>query len=120
MYNNNINLTRIKPGLVLALVTARAGYATRYARHKIMTKEQFIDTVIDVAKKHGYPVRINRYNQWQIYFGHKQLHEGHLAKLYPDILKEDVNIRKLIERVAPGRPCTHRPMEEIIAYIKRE
>jgi len=84
-----------------------------------MTREQFIDTVIDVAKMHGYPVRINRYNQWQIDFGHKQLHEGHLAKLYPDILKEDVNIRKLIKRVAPGRPCTHRPMEEIIGYIKR-
>ena len=83
-----------------------------------MTKEQFIDTVIDVAKKHGYPVRINRYNQWQIDFGHKQLHEGHLAKLYPDILKEDVNIRKLIERVAPGRPCTHRPMEEIMRDIQ--
>jgi hypothetical protein len=84
-----------------------------------MTREEFIQTVIDVAKKHGYPVRINRYNQLQIDFGHKQLHEGHLGKLYPDILGEDVNIPKLIECVAPGRPCTYKPMKEIIADIKR-
>ena len=83
-----------------------------------MTREQFIETVIDIAKKYGYPVRINRYNQRQINFGHKQLHEGHLAKLYPDILRDDVNIGKLIECVARGRPCTHRPMKKIIAYIK--
>lgn len=103
----------------IPLRSIAAGELGRYARNKIMTREQFIETVIAVVKKHGYPVRINRYNQWQIDFGHKQLHEGHLAKLYPDILKENANIRKLIERVAPGRPFTHRPMEEIISYIKR-
>ena len=85
-----------------------------------MTEKQFVDTVINLAKKYGYPVRMNRYNQRQINFGHKQLHAGHLSKLYPRILKESANIGELIEIIAPGRPCTHKPMKEIITNIKKE
>jgi hypothetical protein len=40
-----------------------------------------------------------------------------LDKLYPDILAPGANVPALIEGVAPGRPCTHRPMKEILRNI---
>ena len=66
----------------------------------------------------GYWIEPSR-NGVQIDFGHKKLHEGHLRALFPDILAKGVNVAKLIETVAPGRPCVHRPMREIIAQIAR-
>jgi bifunctional DNase/RNase len=30
-----------------------------------------------------------------------------------------VSISAVIDKVAPGRPCTHKPMREIIAEIKK-
>jgi len=49
--------------------------------------------------------------------GNKKLHEKHLGDLHPDILTDGANVSALIDGVAPGRPCTHKPMKEIIAKI---
>ena len=80
----------------------------------------FIDSVIRIAQQHGYKIEINRKGQRQIDFGNKKLHEGHLDALFPDILTPDIRISHLIESVAPGRPCAHRPMKAIIAQMHSE
>jgi len=82
-----------------------------------MNRQQFIDAVVREASKDGYRIETNRNGQTQIDFGHKKLHAGHLEKLYPAILKPGANVAREIENVAPGRPCTHRPMREILARI---
>ncbi len=81
-----------------------------------MDQETFIKNIIKIAKRHGYQVKESR-NGLQIDFGNKKLHEGHLGHLYPDILQPDANIKELIDDVAPGRPCSHKPMREIIAEL---
>jgi hypothetical protein len=83
-----------------------------------MTEEEFILAIVSKAQQFRYRVERNRKGQIQIDFGHKKLHEGHLKALYPRILEDGVDIGKLIEAVAPGRPCTHRPMKGIMADIK--
>lgn len=85
-----------------------------------MTKEEFIENVFTQAHTRGYKIEMNRNGRRQIDFGHKKLHEGHLDALYPRILENGVNIGKIIDSVAPGRPCVHRPMKSIIASIIRE
>lgn len=85
------------------------------------SKEQFIDDVFRVARERGYRIETNRRNNLpQIDFGLKKLHLGHIKKLYPDVLLENAKVNKLIERVAPGRPCSHKPFREIIEQIHRE
>ncbi len=84
-----------------------------------MDQTTFVNSVIDEAKRLGYPIELSR-NGRQIDFGHKKLHEQHLRKLYPAILQPGANIPKLIDAVAPGRPCTHKPMREIICNLSRE
>ena len=85
-----------------------------------MTKDDFIYEVIRVARKKGYKIETNARNGLeQIDFGSKKLHAGHLEKLYPNILTANTNIPALIEKVAPGRPCSHKPMREIIEQIRR-
>lgn len=85
-----------------------------------MTKEDYIIRVMDIARTKGYSIASNRSGQMQIDFGHKRLHSGHLVKLYPEILDLDANISALIERVAPGRPCSHRPMKEIMRQLSEQ
>ncbi len=84
-----------------------------------MNTQQFIEIVISIARSLGYSVASNRLGQEQIDFGHKKIHSGHLVKLFPDIMKENANISRLIESVAPGRPCAHRPMRKIIQMIQQ-
>jgi hypothetical protein len=79
--------------------------------------ETFVDRVLQTAKELGYPVERTRQGLRQVDFGHKKLHEDHVRRLYPDILQSSANIPKLIETVAPGRPCTHKPMREILALM---
>jgi hypothetical protein len=83
-----------------------------------MTEDDFIIKVIGIAQNRGYPVEQSR-NGLQIDFGHKKLHEGHLRSLFPDVMREGANISKLIEEIAPGRPCSHRPMKMILAELKK-
>ncbi|NMW20528.1 MAG: hypothetical protein HKK67_02610 [Chlorobiaceae bacterium] len=84
----------------------------------MMTQHEFVDAIISVAQSKGYLVENSR-NGKQIDFGHKKLHEGHLIKLYPSILATGANISSLIESVAPGRPCSHKPMREIVATVNK-
>ena len=84
-----------------------------------MTKDEFINAVIAEAQRQGYAIEDSR-NGRQIDFGNKKLHEGHLGKLYPQILADGVDIAALIEDIAPGRPCSHKPMREILAALKKQ
>ncbi len=77
-------------------------------------KNKFVDAIILIARQKGYIIEINRSGLRQIDFGNKKLHEGHLRDLYPDILNRDINLRSLIEKVAPGRGCSVLPMREIM------
>ena len=84
---------------------------------KMMTESEFVTVVLQEAEQQGYEIEDSR-NGRQIDFGHKKLHEGHLRTLYPEILEEDAHVPTLVDAVAPGRPCSHRPMREILARIK--
>ena len=86
----------------------------------IMLSPSPVEAVIGIAQQQGHKLEINRNGLRQIDFGHKKLHEGHLERLLPDILAPDADISSLIENVAPGRPCAHRPMKEIIAQLRSE
>ena len=85
-----------------------------------MKKREFVDQVVYLSRTKGLKIETNRNDQRQIDFGNKKLHEGHLARIYPNALDQTANIPKLIEQVAPGRPCTHKPMKEIIDEILRQ
>jgi len=82
-----------------------------------MDSKQFVDTVVNIARQNGFEVEINRNDLIQIDFGNKKLHTKHLEQLYPAILQNGANVGELIDNVAPGRPCTHSPMKQIIAEI---
>lgn len=84
----------------------------------MMSQDEFIDAVVAIARSQGYSIESSRSGQ-QIDFGHKKLLEGHLRYLYPNILAEGAHIPSLIEAVAPGRPCSHKPMREIVTAIKK-
>jgi hypothetical protein len=77
-----------------------------------------VDAVIRIAVDMGYTLERSR-NGRQIDFGNKKLHEGHLRKLYPRILQSRASIHTLVEEVAPGRPCAHKPMREIVEKIRQ-
>lgn len=85
-----------------------------------MDKEQFVSSVVRLARASGYKIEINREGLTQIDFGNKKLHAKHLQSLFPAVLEEWANISALIEAVAPGRPCTHKPMKEIVSAIRLE
>jgi len=82
-----------------------------------VNQQEFIDQVVRKARDNGFKVEANRNDQVQIDFGHKKLHAGHLAQLFPEILLKDANVAKLIDEVAPGRPCSHKPMREIVEQL---
>jgi len=85
----------------------------------MMTQDEFIDAMVTTARGQGYSIENSR-NGRQIDFGHKKLHEGHLRLLYPNVFAVGADIAPLIEAVAPGRPCSHKPMREIVATVKAE
>jgi hypothetical protein len=85
-----------------------------------MSRSDLVSRSLKLAAADGYPVARNRDGYLQIDFGHKKLHEAHLQQLYPDILDPRSRVSELIDRVAPGRPCTHWPMKAIIARLRSE
>lgn len=87
----------------------------------MINEEEFIVEVIRVAREQGYKIELSTRNGLpQIDFGKKKLHAGHLAKMYPAVLSDQIRLARLIESVAPGRPCAHRPMREIIERLRKE
>ena len=85
-----------------------------------MDRELFIIKVLECACNQGFVIETNHDGFLQIDFGNKKLHQKHLNELFPNILNSDVIISKLIERIAPGRPCTHKPMRDIINIINND
>jgi hypothetical protein len=89
----------------------------KMAATRITTGHAFVNLTIAEAKRQGYPIEKFTRNGRQINFGHKKLHEKHLQALFPSILLPNADIAALIEIVAPGRPCTHKPMRQIICNL---
>jgi hypothetical protein len=83
-----------------------------------MDKTQFVNLVIEIARLNGWRIETNRHGLTQIDFGHKKLHARHLEDMFPAILQDAASVPAIIEKVAPGRPCTFKPMRHIIARIK--
>jgi hypothetical protein len=87
----------------------------------MISQGQFVVEVVRVARERGYKIESNaRTGQTQIDFGIKKLHTGHLSRLYPEILNASASISTLIEAVAPGRPCSHKPLREIVEQLRGE
>jgi len=85
------------------------------------TQEEFVSDVFRIAQERGYRIETCRGKGYpQIDFGIKKLHAEHIKKLYPNVLEENANIGKLIDNVAPGRPCAHAPFGRIVEQIRKE
>lgn len=84
-----------------------------------MNITQFVNLVVTIARKNGWRIETNRDGLTQIDFGNKKLHSRHLEAMFPEILQDGASISGIIEKIAPGRPCTFKPMREIIAEIKK-
>ncbi len=83
--------------------------------------DDFLNDVLRVASQQGYRIETLRGTDIpQIDFGIKKLHARHILALFPAILADDADINRMIENVAPGRPCAHRPFRELVAQIRRE
>lgn len=85
-----------------------------------MDIHQFINQVVTIAQKKGFRIETNRDGVTQIDFGNKKLHARHLRAMFPRIVENGASISRTIEMVAPGRPCTFKPMKEIIEEIKNQ
>jgi len=92
---------------------------TEIGEWRMSTKTDFVADVIAIARRIGWRTEMNRDGLAQIDFGNKKLHAGHLEAMFPEILADGVSISNVIEKVAPGRPCTHKPMREIVAELKK-
>ena len=85
------------------------------------TFDEFQSDVLRIAKSQGYKVGcLQGTDIPQVDFGHKKLHGKHLRPLYPSVLADNADINKLIEKIAPGRPCAHLPFRKIVKQIKNE
>jgi len=86
------------------------------------TFDEFQSDVLRIARSQGYRVEKLRDSGGipQIDFGNKKLHGKHFRALFPGALADNVNINKLIDKIAPGRPCSHLPFRKIIEQIKKE
>ena len=85
------------------------------------TFEEFQSDVLRLAKSHGYKIEhLQGTDIPQVDFGNKKLHGKHFRELFPSVLADNANINKLIEKIAPGRPCTHLPFRTIVRQIKNE
>ncbi len=83
--------------------------------------QDFLRDILRIARSNNYTVeRLRGGTVPQIDFGHKKLHALHFEKLFPEILADGTDIGALIEIVAPGHPCAHRPMREIVNQLKEE
>ena len=83
--------------------------------------DAFVEQVVRAAREHGYKIESHAQSgEVQIDFGNKKLHAGHLRRIFPGVVSNADTIARLIEGAAPGRPCSHRPMREIVEQLRRE
>lgn len=88
---------------------------------KMTTRDQFVRNVLRIAQQQGFKIESSkRIGQLQIDFGNKKLHATHLAQLFEAAMDTSQDISRAIEKIAPGRPCTHKPMREIIKQFRAE
>jgi len=83
----------------------------------MLDKHEFIKLTFRMARKMKFKVETNRNDQEQIDFGNKKLTVSQLESMHPEILMPGADIAKVIEKFAPGRPCAHKPMKEIIESL---
>jgi len=85
------------------------------------TFDEFQSDILRIAKSHGYVIEyLQGTNIPQVNFGNKKLHGNHFRALFPEVLADNAEINKLIEKIAPGRPCSHSPFRNIVKQIKEE
>lgn len=90
-----------------------------------MTEDEFVQRVFEIAVRQGLSVELRRPGR-SICFNpksNKWLNENHLRKLYPEALESALSVRRLnrmIDSVAPGRPCTHVGFRAIITQLHFE
>lgn len=119
-------LTQAVPALLKLdkVVSAAGSVESLFLGGGIVQKEQFIEAVFRTARTRGLQVRLNRRGIESICFNEKSkkcLTRDHIGLLFelgihrPDNVTAD--FRRLIDEVAPGRPCTHRGMREIVQRI---
>ena len=85
------------------------------------TRKEYVSDVARIAQEHGHTIQVCRgKGDLQVDFGHKKLRFEHIRRMYPEVLYEHADIARLIDRVAPGRPCAHAPFRRIVRRIRRE
>lgn len=90
-----------------------------------MTENEFVQRVFEIALQHGLSVESRR-SGMSICFNsnsNKWLNESHLRKLFPGVLEPGLSVQalnRMIDSVAPGRPCTHVGFREIIDQLRVE
>ena len=91
-----------------------------------MSADEFLKRVFEIAHEMGFkPVEMRRHGM-SIGFNPKSkkwIHEGHLRALFPNIRVFGLSVTQLnceIQKVAPGRPCTHVGMRAIIERLHSE
>ena len=89
-----------------------------------MHRNEFVQAVIAGAGRRALPVSYNRNGRASILFNaksKKSLHADHLAALfdrgYADPERTPAERNALVKLVAPGRPCTHRGLREIVEQM---
>ena len=69
----------------------------------------FVEQVVRVSREHGYKSEFHAQSgDVQIDFGNKNLHVALLRRIFLGVFASTDSIAKLIDGVAPGRPCSHR------------
>jgi hypothetical protein len=79
-----------------------------------MEQVQFVNAIIDAARKHGYRVEQNKNGDRQITFSQKYLTDDDLRWLFQDIEKKKGSYtRSDISELIAGRPCAVKPFFEL-------
>ena len=89
-----------------------------------MDEEWFVARVFEFAGEQGLLIQERRPGR-SICFNEtskKWLHEGHIRQLYREGVLADglerADLNRMIEGVAPGRPCTHVGMRKLVCLVK--
>ena len=78
-----------------------------------MDKRAFVKGFFANVDKRRYKLYDNRDGRQAVDFGHKQLHEDHLAKLYKWAVEHSAELSTAdFAQLVPGRPCASRPFFE--------
>ena len=84
-----------------------------------MTENEFVQRFLEIAEQIGLHVEERRPGRSICFNANsdKWLSEKHLRSLFPQVLEpnlSDTQINRMIEDVAPGRPCTHKGFRTIL------